>query len=196
MNARTVFSACSLLVASGAWSAGWLDTFNAIDPAWVTDRQEPHGFATEMFDGDSRLKISVQGASQNTSSTFYYTEGRQRSALISAPWSVTGQVYIDMAGWSDGLIRTDLWARTGVVGDETTAAYPIIGFIYNDPADPFNAASTAKTWRYRVWDADAGGWQTLATAVTDGWHDLQILGDGTSFQYFLDGNPVYTDNTI
>jgi hypothetical protein len=80
------------LLSSAAFcrAAGWFDTFDTIDPAWVTDRKEPAGFASEVFDGDARLKVSVNGADQSTVSTFYYTEGRQRSAVIGAPWSLFG----------------------------------------------------------------------------------------------------------
>ncbi|MFN3683932.1 MAG: PEP-CTERM sorting domain-containing protein [Fimbriimonadaceae bacterium] len=179
-----------------ARSSGWLDTFDSIDPSWITDRKEPAGFSSEVFDGDARLKLSIAGSQQSTLGAFYYTEGRKRAALLSTPWEVAGQVYIDMDLWSDTLVRSDLWARTGLVGNETGASYPVFGFIHNDAADPFNAGAPNKTWRFRVWDAEAGGWQHLATPVTSGWHDLRILGDGSSFRYYLNNALVYTDATV
>lgn len=197
MKTRTALFVLAIAsTATVARPSGWLDTFDTIDPSWITDRKEPAGFASEVFDGDARLKLSVVGSQQSTSGTFYFTEGRKRAALIDAPWEVAGQVYIDMDAWSDKLVRSDLWARTGLVGNETDVSYPILGFIHNDPNDPFNAGSTSKTWRFRVWDADAGGWQTLSPAVTSGWHDLRILGDGSSFRYYLNNALVYTDNTV
>lgn len=48
-----------------------------------------------------------------------------------------------------------------------------------------------------MWDEDTlNGWVNLATPVTEGWHNLEIKGTAGSFTYFLDGTPVYTDNTV
>ena len=62
--------------------------------------------------------------------------------------------------------------------------YPIIGFT--------NYGGAA---RYRVWDDTE--WHDLATAVAyDAWTAFSIAFTGSSYQYFIDGNLVYTDLTI
>ena len=38
--------------------AQFVDTFDMIDPAWVTNRYEPAGFETVAFDGDARLRLT------------------------------------------------------------------------------------------------------------------------------------------
>ncbi len=55
--------------------------------------------------------------------------------------------------------------------------------------------------RYRVWDSDLnagnGDWVDLVTAVNfGGWTSFDIVFDGASYDYLLDGVSVFTDNTI
>ncbi|HWA83749.1 MAG TPA: PEP-CTERM sorting domain-containing protein, partial [Fimbriimonadaceae bacterium] len=91
------------------------------------------------------------------------------------------------------LRRTDLWARDSNT-DENSARYPIIGVVRNDANDPFNASGSLTT-RYRVWDDNtSNGWVDLGTAVTAGWHHLSIVGTGTTFEYSIDGNNVYSES--
>lgn len=177
------------------------DTFDTIDPGWVTDRYAPAGFSSASFDGDNRLKIDISAADsyQNRAgafqSNFYNTQGKQRASSLGLGWTVSGDVYIsnDMLS-GNNLRRTDLWARDNNPV-ENNAQYPIFGVIRNDVNDPFNPAATLST-RYRVWDADtANGWVDLGDAVTSGWHNLAITATGTSFEYRLDGNVVYNDLT-
>jgi hypothetical protein len=73
----------------------------------------------------------------------------------------------------------------GVMTDGLAVSdYPIIGFT--------NYGGAA---RYRVWDDT--GWHDLATAVAyDAWTAFSISFTGSSYQYFIDGNLVYTDLAI
>ena len=65
MNRKTFTIAATLSgLALGAMSeqadaAAFTDTFDSINPAWVTDRYEPEQFVSENFLGDNRLKISI-----------------------------------------------------------------------------------------------------------------------------------------
>lgn len=185
-----------------AQAAGFTDTFDSINPAWVTDRYEPNAFVSENFMGDNRLKIGIGQAQafQNRpaafQSTFYNTQGRQQSAALNSPWEVKGDVFIgDDYLSGENLRRTDLWARDNNT-DENDAVYAIFGVMRNDNADPFNPTAGGLNTRWRVWDADtANGWVDLAAAVTGGWHNLAILATGTSYEYRLDGALVYTDLT-
>ena len=198
-----ILALAAITVGSTALSFGqaFNDSFDTIDPGWVTDRYAPAGFSSAFFDGDNRLKIDVSAADsyQNRAgayqSTFYNTQGRQRGASLGIGWTVSGDVYIsnDMIS-GEALRRTDIWARDNNPV-EALAAYPIFGVIRNDGGDPFNPNANLTT-RYRVWDAEtANGWVDLGDAVTEGWHNLAITGTGTSFEYRLDGNVVYTDLT-
>jgi len=186
-----------------AQASGFSDNFDTINPAWVTDRYAPNGFSSQFFDGDNRLRIDISGAESSANrpagqqSAFYNTQGRQRGASVTANWEVSGDVYISedfLTGAN--LRRTDLWTRDSAVS-ESDSNYPIIGVIRGDASnlDNFDPNATLTT-RYRVYDSDTtDGWVDLATAVTGGWHHLSILSTGSSFQYSIDGNLVYTDNT-
>lgn len=191
-----------VLVATASAPAAVVDTFDFIDPAWVTDRFEPHGFNSVFFDGDNRLEISIDDAESSANrpsgfgGLFYNTQGRQRPVALDTPWTVSGDVYVssDMLSGSN-LRRTDLWTRDSNPV-EINAQYPIIGIIRNDPADPFNPNAASLATRWRVWDGDtANGWVDLGAAVTPGWHTLSITADGSSFAYEIDGGSVYLDAT-
>jgi hypothetical protein len=71
--------------------AQFVDTFSSIDPAWIVNRYAPAGFASVIFDGDSRLQLTIDqsGSTANRgvtfSSPFYNTQGLQR------PGGITGE---------------------------------------------------------------------------------------------------------
>ncbi|MBL8067761.1 MAG: hypothetical protein JNM28_04875 [Armatimonadetes bacterium] len=198
---RTIAIAALALCASAAF-AQFSDTFDSIDPAWVTDRYEPNGFQSAFFDGDNRLKITIDPAdaynnrpSGYNTSTFYNTQGRQRpGGNIGPDWTVSGDVYISSDMLTSGFNwRTDLWTRDNNA-NENNAFYGIFGAKRFDDSDPFNEGATNKSNVWRIWDADtANGWVTLADAVTTGWHNLAITSHGSTADYYLDGNLVYTD---
>lgn len=71
-----------------------------------------------------------------------------------------------------------------------------IGLRRFDPNDFQNPLSKNIMSVWRVWDHDAGGWVNLATPVKKGWHTLAIRGLGDRFEYYLNGNLVYTDLTV
>lgn len=179
------------------------DSFDSIDPAWVTDRYEPAGFHSVFFDGDNRLEISISDAESaanrgGQNGAFYNTQGRQRPASESTPWTLSADLYISMDMLSgETLRRTDLWARTGNIGNETDVNYPIIGMRRFDPSDPFNPAAANISTAWRIWDADtANGWVEVGAPAAEGWYNLSIAYDGTSFVYAIDGSTVYTDATV
>lgn len=192
-----------LLCPVTAFGTSFNDTFDSIDSGWMPDRFDPAGFVVENFDGDNRLKISISDADSQAnrpssfSSAFYNTQGRQRAVGEGPDWKLSGELFIsdDMLS-GNNLRRTDLWGRTGTVGTETGAKYPIIGVARFDPNDPFNPAAPNIETVLRVWDDETGGWVILPEVLTSGWHELSISGDGTSFSYELDGSVVYTDLTI
>ena len=194
-------------LAAATWSsanAALNDTFDSIDPAWVTDRYEPDAFVSENFLGDNRLRIGISTDDSAANrpgafiGSFYDTQGRQRAVTgLGSIWAVSADVYVSADMIDDSsLRRTDLSARTGLIGSETGADYPIIGIRQFDPADAYNpaAANIAATWR--VWDADAGGWQNLANTITPGWNTLSIIASGASYEFGINGSTVYTDATV
>lgn len=195
-----VLAACAALATLGS-TQQWLDNFNSIDPGWVTDRYEPHGFSSSFFDGDNRLKIDIDPAESygnrpgGYQSLFYNTQGRQRAAVVGLNWEAFGDVYVSedyMSG--EHLRRTDLWTRDANT-NESNAQYPIFGVVRNDPNDPQNPGAAAIISRWRIWDGDIGSWVDLSSAVTGGWHHLSIRSTGSAFEYRLDGSLVHTDST-
>jgi hypothetical protein len=198
----------ALLLQGGPAFAGYIDTFDSISPDWVTSRTEPHAFVSSFFDGDNRLKVEVnvaegfqnrpneQGGRQEQS-TFYNTQGRERHVSQAPPWRVSGELYVDsdMVSGANLLRRTDLWCRTGVEGTEAGSCYAIIGIRRYDPDNMQNPDAFNITSSWRIWDDDIG-WIDVSAPVTTGWHTLDILGDGTSFDFRIDGTSVYVDSTI
>lgn len=201
MKIRTTLNACILAgmfaLSNVATAIGFTDTFDgSVDPGWVTDRYEPAGFNSV----GNVLEIVIDDADSAAnrppaySSGFYNTQGRQHEALINGPWEVFGQIEVDLTG--NILRRGDLWARTGNVGNEIDAGYPIIGYFQFDPADPFNPSASGITAGWRVWDGDtANGWVNLATYIGSGWYDLSMVYDGSQIDYSIDGTLVYSDMT-
>ena len=203
-NLFAALSVATLLPLSSAHAAVFSDDFTGSpDAAWTTDRYEPNGFATVSFDGGDRLQISIseaQGAANRggQSAAFYNTQGRSVAVGSIPEWSVSADLFVssDMVS-GNNLRRTDLWARTGDVGSEPGASYPIIGLRRFDPADAFNAAASNISSAWRVWDGDVvGGWVNLAAAVDEGWNTLAMSGNSSEINFFLNGNLVYTDSTI
>ncbi|OJI09443.1 MAG: hypothetical protein COV08_01010 [Candidatus Vogelbacteria bacterium CG10_big_fil_rev_8_21_14_0_10_49_38] len=198
-----LLSAFVLTIAELASAGSFSDPFDALDSAWVTDRFEPAGFSSVVFDGDNRLEIAISATDSEANrpagftSGFYNTQGRQRDALMAEPWVISGDLYLSLDMLlGDNLRRTDLWARTSD-GPEANAQYPIIGMRRFDPLDPFNplAGDIASTWR--VWDSDTvDGWVNLATPMVAGWNTLSIESDGLSYLYRINGVEVYEDLTI
>lgn len=181
---------------------GFNDTFDTIDPSWTTDRYDPSGFNSVVFDGDNRLEITISSADSAAlrpaafSSAFYNTQGKQRTVSADSPWSLKGSLHVDSWMLQDSNpFRVDLWGRTGTIGDESFANYPIFGLAHFDPSDPFNLNSPSVTSTWRLWDDDAGGWVNLSSAIQTGWNDLEIQGSSAGYEYFLNGSSVYTDTT-
>jgi hypothetical protein len=196
----------ALAALTSSAQADFVDTFDTIDPAWVTDRYEPEAFVVENFLGDNRLRIDIDQSDSAAnrpsgfSGTFYNTQGRQRPAGATAPWVLSGDLYIDSAfnTTTGQLARTDLWGRdTNPV--ENDAVYPIFGITNASPTDGFNPAALDRSFRFRVWDADTvNGWVDIAAPLSltfDAFHNLSIAYDGTNLTYKLDGATLYTDTT-
>jgi len=57
--AKIFLAVVALAALPGAAMAQFTDTFNAINPAWVPNRYPPAGFASVIFDGDSRLCLTI-----------------------------------------------------------------------------------------------------------------------------------------
>lgn len=158
------------------------DTFTgAPDAGWGTDRFEPAGFNSV----GGRLQITISSADSQAnrppaySSAFYNTQGRQHQALVNGNWQLTGQLFITADQISGGQ-RADLWGSTGDVGTEVGADYFILGYI----------GSTL-----RVWDSDIG-WVNLGGSAVAGQYDIDISFNGSSVDYVLNGNSVYSDTTL
>lgn len=179
--------------------AALTDTFDSIDSAWVTDRQEPSdGFSSVFFDGDNRLRIGIDASEQSTVDTFYYTEGRQRDYAVVDPWYVSADVYVSSAfnTTTGTLVRSDLWTRDSYP-DESLANYPIFGFTNASPTDGFNPSAGDREFRFRAWDSQVG-WIDLGLPsgfAFDAWYNLKIVGTGTTFEYYIDDVLIHTDLT-
>jgi|GEM_PF-2475593 len=161
--------------------------------AWTVDRFAPGGWTPGATDplGGTALKLSILNADRLDlrpsayQSTFYNTQGRTRATVKSS--EVGGQLYIP-ADWSTpgNLRRSDLWAA-----DTAFNTFPIIGFINNDPADPFNPNSTNFVPRIRVWDSGAGAWIDLNLTINWGaYNSFKIVDTGHSDQFFFNGTMV------
>ncbi len=212
---RTVLFAMSICVVGQAAAAQMVqDTFDSINPAWITDRYEPAAFESvpdptpRNLGNVLHLGISNADSAANRpasfSSTFYNTQGRQQNMTqATGPnWSVSADVYIDNS-WNPALgnsRRTDLWTRDSnpVEGNSN---YPIVGFAVFDVNDPFDdVPNNTQDFQFvaRAWDSNVG-WHNLSTAAFNGfdsWNNLRIEATGTSFDYYLNNTFLYSDFTV
>jgi hypothetical protein len=167
---------------NSSFAVPFTDTFTGPPSAgWVTDRYEPAGFNSV----GGRLQITISSADSQANrppaynSTFYNTQGRQHQALVNGNWQLTGQLFVTSDQISGGQ-RSDLWGSTGNVGTEVGADYFILGYIGSTP---------------RVWDSDIG-WVNLGGSAVAGQYDIDISYNGSSVDYVLNGNSVYSDTTL
>jgi hypothetical protein len=189
----------------GAACAQWVDNFNTINPAWVTDRYAPAGFQSVSFLGDNRLQITIDqtGSSVNRppadSSSFYNVQGDLRPVGILGGWSLSAEVYVSSTfdTTTGQLVQTDLWAHSGTT--QSNGAYAIIGFTNASPTDPLNPDAMDRSFRFQVFDgttADPTSWFDVGVPADfnfDAWHTLEASGSGTTFDFSIDGVVVYTD---
>ena len=196
-----LFVVLSLAAFPGAAVAQFTDTFDTIDPAWVTNRYPPAGFASVSFLGDNRLQLTIgqTGSTANRplqySDPFYNTQGRQRDGGITGLWTLSAQVYVSSAfdTTTGPLVRSALWGHSGTTPEG--GAYMILGFTNASPTDPLNPAATDRAFRFRIFDANFGDWIDLGVPTGfafDTWHMLTGTSTGTSFEYRIDGALVGT----
>src|SRR5262245_20251218 len=87
------------------------DSFTSLDQLWVTDRYEPAGFTNVVFDGDSRLRITISDLDSAAnrpaaySGAFYNTQGRQHVVDVTGDWTVSAQSYIGSDAISGANLR-------------------------------------------------------------------------------------------
>ncbi len=196
-----------LLALPDAARAQWVDDFDTINPAWVTDRYEPAAFQSAPFLGDNRLQITVDqtGSTANRppaySSSFFNTQGRQRPGEILGDWSLSAEVYVpSSANTTTGqLMRTDLWVHTGTM--VSNGAYAVIGFTNASPLTPLDPTAPDRSFRFQVFDGTASEpdhWVDVGVPsgfTFDTWHTLEASDTGIAFEYRLDGVVVFSDPT-
>jgi len=176
-------------------AAELMPDFAGVPTGWVTDRYDPNSFSNVgTFQGRSNVLgigiTSAEGLNSRPAAyqyTFYNTQGRQYAVTGGAGSMISAELWIT-GSWIDGgqgNVRTDMW---GIMTDGSAVSdYPIIGFT--------NYGGTA---RYRVYDDDiSGGWVDLSTTIAyDAWTAFTIAFTGTAYEYFINGNSVYSDSTI
>lgn len=181
------------------------DTFDGpgIDMSkYSVDRYAPSGFTTVVNGGNSRAVLAISTADGPNerpvafAAAFYNYQGYTFSSVLEGSWSMSVDVLITPAktGGFEPISEFGLWARTGDIGTETGANYPILSLINDNPVAPFNP-TTPLTARFRFWDPEAGGWQVVGGAPQNGWTKLTITGDAAGYQALINDSLVYTDLT-
>lgn len=189
---------------AGPVQAQFVDTFDMIDPAWVTNRYEPAGFETVAFDGDARLRLTIDktGSVLNrppaSSDAFYGVQGRERPGGITGPWTLSAEVYVASAfnTTSGQLVSSELWAHTGTT--PAGGAYLTLGFTNASPTNAYDPAASDRVFRFQAWNATGNQWIDLGVPVGfqfDAWHVLSGTATGPSFEYRIDDVLVYTYTT-
>jgi hypothetical protein len=200
---KIILAGLSLAAFPGAAVAQFTDTFDTIDPAWVTNRYAPAAFASVLYDGDNRLLLTIDqtGSTANRpsifSAPFYNTQGLQRSGGITGLWTLSAQVFVSSAfdTTTGSLVKTDLWGHTGTTGDG--GAYMILGFTNQSltAANVLDPAAADRAFRFQAFDVNTGNWINLGVPTGfafDTWHMLTGTSTGTSFEYRIDGVLVGT----
>lgn len=184
---------------------------------WAWDRFPPRGFvnAGTQFGRDNVLLVTLDAGDGQANrpppfgTTFYNTQGRVVGMLNTPPGTaVVGSLYIPQA-WttvdpaSAALNRTTtLLLELSPFADFSNCpqgecvVYPGIGFTNADINNPLTNGGVP---RLRVLDKEtsAAGWVNLATPFqTNAWNDFCVAWEGPRVVYYVNGQVVYTDNTI
>jgi len=164
---------------------------------WTTDRYEPASW-TNVGTYQGRNNVLGIGINDTTNAAnrpvgqqgaFYNTQGRQIGVTGGTGDSIAADLFLN-EGWANsqnGFVRSDLWGRAGLVGNEAGATYPIIGFT-NFGGSP----------RLRVWDGDVG-WINLATDLSTlygTWVAFEIEALASGYEFHVNGALVFTDSAI
>jgi len=171
---------------------------NVTGPGWTTDRYEPASW-TNVGTYQGRSDVLGIGINSTTDavnrpggqqSSFYNTQGRQIGVTGGTGDSIAADLFLERnwASSTAGAVRSDLWGRAGLIGNEVGATYPIVGFTN------FGTAGA----RLRVWDADIG-WVNLTTNLTGlfgTWVAFEIEALASGYEFYVNGALVYTDNVI
>jgi len=167
-------------------------------PGWTTDRYAPASWSNVgTFQGRNNvLGIGINDTTNAANrpagqqGAFHNTQGRQIGITGVAGDSIAADLFLDQ-GWgssTNGAVRTDLWGRAGLIGNEDGVTYPIIGFTN------FGTGGA----RLRVWDGSIG-WIDLATNVSSllgTWVAFEIGALANGYEFFVNGALVYTDTSI
>ena len=188
----TIFSMVMMgwLVAPSFAFVETFDTAPELSPTsgpglWDTDRYAPAGFTNEFFDGDWRLKLSIDAsdaqtqtnASKNTQGRSYLTPGATTLSIdlyIPSDWATTGR---RMAGlW--GVDVDELGTRAG--------RYPIIEFASDKDGAGFYAWTEADSWHS----------MGLPTGFAyNAWYTLKLEIVGSNIVSTI-GDLTYTDSAL
>lgn len=193
-----------LLLVVPAGRAQFADPFDLLSAAWVPNRYDPAGSGPVFFEGDNRLRITLEGADgaefrpEPYDSAFYNLQGRERHGGIAGPWSISAQVFVASAfADPDGpLVRTELWGHTGT--SDSGGEYFIVGFTNASPTVPLDAGAADRAFGFRVFDPQFGDYVAVSLPdgfVFDTWHTLSGGFTGTAFDYYLDGALVHSSAT-
>jgi len=146
---------------------------------WYTDRYAPFGFVSEFFDGDDRLKHSIDASDCSPcrpggfGSAFYDTQGRKYD-LAAGTTRMTIDLYVPAAWAATGRRMAGFWG-TAFDSGAVISSFPIIEF-----------TSDGGTPRFRGWISDPGAWTDMGLPtgfVYDAWYTLEIELVGNDFVY-------------
>jgi len=146
---------------------------------WYTDRYAPFGFTNAYFDGDDRLKHSINAADCEPcrpggfNGAFYNTQGRKYDTPGATAMSI--ELYVP-AGWaSTGRRMAGFWG-TALNSGNAISFFPIIEFT--------STLDGSGLPRFRAWNG--GGWNDLGLPsgfAYDAWQTLEFELIGTDVVY-------------
>ena len=116
------------------------------DGKWYTDRYTPYGFTAADFDGDSRLKLSIDDAYYKGYGDFYATQGRKYDTWGAKYAQV--DVYIP-DDWASNNRYAGFWGTTFDTTGSYINGYPICAFrSYDGSLSEVDDAVTAGFYWY------------------------------------------------
>ncbi len=149
---------------------------------WYTDRYAPFGFASVFFDGDNRLRHSIDASDCSPcrggqSSSFYDTQGRKYD-LPADTTRMSIDLYIP-ADWATTERRMAGFWGTAVDSGDVISGFPIIEFT--------STTDDSGVPRFRGWTSEgSGGWIDMGLPtgfVYDAWYTLEIELVGASWVF-------------
>jgi uncharacterized protein (TIGR03382 family) len=196
LRARLIVSAGFTLFVAGSAMPAMADFINdgSTTAGWSVDRYPANSFVSTTVGGQPALAITISSADDSTnrpagqSIGFYDVQGYTQpvNGALSGTWNYSGSLYLtsSMIAGTAGPLGTSLWAETD--NNPSTGGFYLIDFLsgVDGNGNPATGTSVLGVWN------DVNGTEQYfpTTDLTTGWNNLSMVYNGTTINYYDNGN--------